>query len=281
VSGFIGGVSAISVLGMAIGQADKLLLSGLLRLDQFAQYSVASTAALLLLQAVNPINAALQPRLVQARASHAPQDGVQAFRNGLLWTGCLISPLAASLMVMPGEFLRVWLGSAAGDDPQYALVRAVLPWLVAAVYCNCLTRIPYSAMIATGNVSFGWKLNLAIACIHLPMLYVAARIWGPVAAAATLVGANLAACLLMTRHTLTIGFGERGLLRLVAVPALHLAASALIMVPCGIVAGWTHDRLSCAAVLGSGIALSWGVILASTPVLRSQLRAFATRRLAG
>jgi len=67
---FAGGMLAIAILALLLTQVDKILLSNLLSLSKFGQYTLASTLALTIFVAINPICQAVYPRLCEFNAGN-------------------------------------------------------------------------------------------------------------------------------------------------------------------------------------------------------------------
>jgi O-antigen/teichoic acid export membrane protein len=152
---FSAGMTAVSITSLVVTNLDKFLLSGVLTLNEFGQYSLASVAASLLYTLLIPITLSVYPRLV---INHVDRN-----LNGTLITYRISSQLAASVAGSAGlclaffsmEVIYVWSGNI-------NLAKAVSPLLkilALAALANCFGHIGINLMQARGN-------TLVMLCIN-------------------------------------------------------------------------------------------------------------------
>lgn len=180
---FSAGMTGIAATGMLLLQGDKVLLSGILPLEPFGYYSLASVLAGTLALMANPIAAALFPRFCQLLVSR-DQRGL----NSLYHTSCqtvsvVIVPAALVLFFFGEPVLEAWTGNPTVAHHVYPVLRILV--IAAAIWA--LMVVPFCLSVACGWVSlplFGQMLGLAIL---VALMDPAVKRWGSEGAALVLV----------------------------------------------------------------------------------------------
>lgn len=196
IKGFATGMFISAGLSFALMQADKLIISKLLPLDQLGYYMVAATAAGGLLQLVTPMNAAIFPRLTYLVA-RSDLDGLsRTYQQACEVMAAIVVPVAMVLVFFPREVLLAWTG----DDTIATAVSPMLALLVLGTLLNGLMNVPYMLQLAYGWTELSIRINfIAVAVIVPLMLYLvprygavgAASCWAMLNAAYLLVGVHL------------------------------------------------------------------------------------------
>jgi len=222
---FTTGVWAITLLGTAASQADKVLLSALLPLAQFGHYMLAATAASIATLLVGPIFNAVMPRLTElvARGVHVEVTGFYHGASQLVATVTL--PLALTLIAFAPELLHLWLGDRSIATEAAPIVRA----LAVAATINALLNTPYALQLAYGWTRLGVGMGLFNLVAVPPVIWLGATHLGAVGAAGgyalvCLANLTIGMGLLHARHL--CGEGRNWLLRDTLPPAL---AAALVV----------------------------------------------------
>jgi O-antigen/teichoic acid export membrane protein len=188
VGGFTAGLSAIAVLSFVLMQADRIVLSRVLTLDQFGVYAIAAAVAATLVRFIQPWFAAMYPRftqlLVEGR-SDVLRSVYHASCQGLATT---VLPAAAVIAAFAEDILRLWTGDSA-LSAQAAPVLAVLTFGSAL---HGLMHLPYAMQLAHGWTSLALWANVVGVCFVVPAVWWLTKAYGPVGAAAAWVLLNLA-----------------------------------------------------------------------------------------
>ena len=112
---FAAGITSMSVLGVALTQTDKLLLSKLLLLNEYGEYMLAVTLAAAPLTLAGPISQAAQPRFARAFAINNNGGLAQLFHASSQLLTVLVGSAAIVIACFSREVLTLWL-----HDPALA-----------------------------------------------------------------------------------------------------------------------------------------------------------------
>jgi O-antigen/teichoic acid export membrane protein len=192
---FAAGLAGTSLLVTVLTQADKVLLSRLLSLEDFGYYTFAATVAAAIYKLVSPIHIAYYPRLVELVARRDDQGLRRTYHQGCQWVAVFVVPAATVFGVFSGEILDLWTSDAALVGHTHLLVSI----LVLGNALNALMYLPYAAQLAHGWSSLGFQANLAALVMLVPALYFSALQWGAVGAAGAWVALNIG-YVLITPH---------------------------------------------------------------------------------
>lgn len=163
----VAGLSGSALLGALTVQMDRIVLSRMVSIEQLGYYTLAASAAIGILQLINPLQQAVLPRAVALR-----DDAVALSR--LYWKLCgvivVISVIATSGYLFLGEWLLgIWLH----DPVAIAEVRSLLSILLIGTMLNAFYAIGYIDWIVHGHVRQILRVNglsCAIAVLLIPQL---------------------------------------------------------------------------------------------------------------
>lgn len=273
-AGFATGMSGIALFGMVLAQMDKIVLSKLLSLGDFAYYVLAATVASGLHLFVAPVYAAVFPRLSALVAVNDETEIRRLYHEATQLLTVLLVPVAAVLTLFPLEIVQAWTG-----DAEIAVqVAPIVGLLAVGSAINGLMHMPYALQLAYGWTSIGLALTIGQVVVFLPLLiWVAARFGGAGAACvwALLNAAYLSLGIPWTHRRLLRGDASRWLISDVCLPA----AGALLLAVIGRLlvresSSMIQTMLAVTAVLvASGFAAFALSPLAVQAARRLQLRA--------
>lgn len=186
IQGFALGMLGINLLAVLLTQSDKLLLSKLLPLAQFAHYSLANTMASMLSIISMAVCQALLPVIVlQAEGDNDALP--HTYHRGAQIVSALVMPPAIILMLFPADVLMLWSG-----NPQLAAAASRLTGLLAAGYLlNALMVLPYFAMLAYGWTRLALVSNFVAVMLLVPAILILVPRFGMEVAAIVWVFLNL------------------------------------------------------------------------------------------
>lgn len=171
---YAAGLSGIAVSVVILTQADKLIISRLLDLEQLGYYVLAWATANALEQFVGPVYAAFFPSMAQAVASRDDRRLIESYHRGSQLVAFLLVPLGALLVVLPYEVLWLWT-----RNPHVAASAALLLSVLAAgTVLHGLMSIPYAMQLAHGWVSLAFWVNVASIVVLIPALIVLVPLLG-------------------------------------------------------------------------------------------------------
>ena len=177
---FAGGMALLSVLGVALSQSDKIILSKILSLKDFGYYALATTIANGLLAVVVPIFGAVTPKLTEKAASGDIGDLTRNYHTGTDLIALLVYPLSAMLIFLGAPLIAAWSGSA----PLARHVIEYLPLLALGTAFYCLAHMPYGLQLAYGKTRLLITLNTVTVTLLIPALVILVPVHGPIVAAA-------------------------------------------------------------------------------------------------
>lgn len=176
---FTAGLSGIALLSTALVQSDKMVLSNMLSLQDFAHYMLASTLAMGLYVIVSPIFSAVYPRFTELFTQNRPDELTRLYHNSCQFIGILILPLALVLSFFSQELIQFWIR----DAELSSQVAPILSVLIIGSALNGLMTVPYALQLAHGWTSLALKLNLVAIIILIPLLVFVASTYGAAGAA--------------------------------------------------------------------------------------------------
>jgi O-antigen/teichoic acid export membrane protein len=167
---FAGGIFFLALVGLAVTQMDKLLLSRMLPLAEYGYYSLVVVIANGVLTLAMPVAQAFQPRMTLAAAQQddpALRAVVHAFTA--LMVLAVITP-AIVIAAFPKRLLFAWTGdfAAAGAGGDY------LGWYVLGAAMAGPTSIAYLIQFAHGRIRLHMIVNLVFALVLIPAIWLAA-----------------------------------------------------------------------------------------------------------
>lgn len=161
------GMSGATLLGALTVQMDKLILSGMVSVEKFGYYVIASTLATGVLQLLYPIVNALIPHAVNLR------DEVKALRSFNFKYAKLVVLIIITLGLIfyfiGYIFLQWWLKSAEIAQQVYS----VLSILLIGTALNALYTIGYINWIVKGQLFKVFQVNLVsliVSVISIPLM---------------------------------------------------------------------------------------------------------------
>ena len=163
-------------VGMVVSQADRLLLSTVLSIDEFGRYAASAALGLAFLQLQYPLVRAFMPRMVAVQAGD-PAAATALLRPMAvaLLVGCIVPCALAAAFA--GPLLHAWTG----DATMAVDGRFVLQAILVAVALNGAYSVVYPLMLASGSD----RTVLAINLLSLAAVGAFAAAAGSTATAAT------------------------------------------------------------------------------------------------
>lgn len=193
---FAGGMTGVMVLGVAITQIDKFMVSSILPLSGFGAYMLAATAAGLIYFFVTPITQVFFPLFCGYFSGGYNVEFRGSYHTSTQLVSVIVGSISAVLIIMSERVVLLWTG----DLDLTTQVSPVLSIMAAGNLLNAICHIPYYSELARGK--FG--LVLAIYFVGLILIVIglllavplfgaigAASIWAIVNAIYFFVGVSL------------------------------------------------------------------------------------------
>lgn len=181
------GMGATSILVVLLTQLDKLILSGLLSLEDFGYYSLAALLSSGISYLALPVFQAIFPRLSGLVALSDEAGIVGLYHGASQLMAVLVLPIATLMALFSFEAVELWTGDASTASNMHE----VAALLVAGTALNALTSVPYALQLAHGWTRLSLLLNLAAVVLFVPLLFIVANRYGAVGAARLWLALNI------------------------------------------------------------------------------------------
>ncbi len=182
---FTAGVGLTAVLGVALTQLDKLILSRLLPLEDYGYYIMAWTLSTTLFLLAGPVVTAFFPRL-SAEIAKPQGRPDKLYHSGHQILSAIVVPAASLLLLRPGEILTLWVGEGHAGTQTISLIAM----LSVGTWLNTAAQFPHALQLAHGFSHFGLYANTILALLTIPSLYFGVAMAGAVGAAWVWVALN-------------------------------------------------------------------------------------------
>lgn len=184
---FAAGVTGISVMSVILTQLDKVILSGLLSLEAFGYYMLASRLSGGLYYLVGPVIATFFPRFSQLLESKNENELRRVYHQACQIMSFLIFPPAVMLIFFSYEILHLWTRNPVIADHGYA----VLSLLAAGTALNALASPPHVLQLASGWTRLALINSTVTTVLLAPLIYVMTGRYGGVGAASVWLVLNV------------------------------------------------------------------------------------------
>jgi O-antigen/teichoic acid export membrane protein len=170
-----------------VTQTDKLILSSLIPLSDYAYFTLTVLVASGILIISTPISAALLPRLTKLNAEQDETGLIRLYRNATQLVGLVAVPAALVLAYFAEQVLWAWTGDtvAASKAAPVLTLYAIGNGLLA------LAAFPYYLQFAKGDLRLHVIGNALFLVIFIPLLIWAVNSYGMVGAGYAWIVANL------------------------------------------------------------------------------------------
>ena len=161
-------ISINSLIGVFLSQLDKIVLSKLLPLSDFAYYSIASTIGSIIWLIQIPINNAIFPHFVQFNENNEKIKSINLFHKSSQVLFFILIPVASILIFFSGPILFIWLKNDEIVEHSHLLVSLI----VFGLLLNALASIPSSCANAFGWPQLITYTNTIQAIIIAPLMFI-------------------------------------------------------------------------------------------------------------
>jgi O-antigen/teichoic acid export membrane protein len=170
-----------------VTQTDKLILSSMISLSDYAYFTLTVLVAGGILVISAPISGALLPRMTKLNAEQDEAGLIRLYRNATQLVGMVAIPAALVLAFFPEQVLWAWTGDivAASKAAPVLTLYAVGNGLLA------LAAFPYYLQFAKGNLRLHVIGNALFVAVFIPLLIWAVNGYGMVGAGYAWIAANL------------------------------------------------------------------------------------------
>jgi len=171
---FAAGIAYTSAIWILVTQVDKLILSGVLPLDEFGYFSIVSLIAGGILVTTGPITQAILPRMTSLLAQGKQEEMLQIYRNA----SQLVAVIAFSIALIIGVFAEVLIYAWTGDRAAAEWGGDVLLWFALGNGVLALSAFQYYLQSVFGQMRLHVIGSTISALLQVPIIYYAATRYG-------------------------------------------------------------------------------------------------------
>jgi len=175
---FAAGMTGISIVTTILTQSDKIILSKLLPLTVFGYYMLAVNVGNALSYLVQPVSAALFPKLSQLVLDVDKTRLSSLYHNGCQLISIIVLPAAITLALFSRDILTLWIRDPGIVQNAYFLVSLI----VMGTAINSLMVLPYTLQLAYGWTRLIFSQNLISTILLVPMMIFMVKSYGAVGA---------------------------------------------------------------------------------------------------
>lgn len=176
---FASGVILTTFLALILTQIDKLILSRILPLEEFGNYSLVATVTSVLIILVGPIVQAHYPKISELQS----QDNIESlkivFHRAAQFSTAIAGTSACILMLFGDRIISIWTGNHELAEKVFTLLRV----MTLGTFLNSLMQMPHILQLAYGWSGFTAKVNTIAVIFLVPAIILVAPIYGPIGAA--------------------------------------------------------------------------------------------------
>ena len=180
-------MAIMSIIGVLLSQADKIIVGKYATLIMFSYYSVAGSVASIPIMIAGAIGTAIFPQLAELVAINNTEElkKIYILANELI--GLLVVPIVITLIFFSSNFIAAWTGSFVVSK-NAGLVAA---FLLIGQLLQSITVIPYNYALAFGNVKFSQKIGVYSIVLITPLLIFLTMRYGIIGAAISWLVLNM------------------------------------------------------------------------------------------
>jgi O-antigen/teichoic acid export membrane protein len=167
-----------SAVWVAVTQIDKLVLSGILSLAEYGNFTLAVLVAAGIMTLSGPISSAVIPRMTRLFAEGNKNELLNVYKGATQLVSVIAGSTALVIAFLSEPILYAWTGNI-------EITAATAPILSLYALGNCfliIAAFPYYLQYALGNLRYHLIGNLLMVIILIPTIIYAAKNYGGVGA---------------------------------------------------------------------------------------------------
>lgn len=176
---FAVGIAYTGGIWILLTQLDKLLLSGILPLEEYGYFAIVGMVANAILQLMRPIAQALQPRMVSLIQKGKEDEMIKLYKKATQLMSVIIFSVVAIIGVYSYELLYSWTGNV--EASRWA--EDILFWYVMGNGILTIAAFQYSLQFAYGKLKMHVYYNTFSALVSIPLIVWSAYTYGAIGVA--------------------------------------------------------------------------------------------------
>jgi len=161
-----------------VSQTDKLVLSGILSLEDYGYFTLAVLVANGIMAISGPISSALMPRMTSLHAEKKDNEMIRIYRESTQLVAIIAGSAAIAIVLTAEPLLMAWTG----DANLAKKASPVLRLYAAGNLFLCLAAFSYYLQYARGNLRYHLIGNVGLTVLLIPSVVIAASYFGGVGA---------------------------------------------------------------------------------------------------
>ena len=172
------GIALTATIWVMVTQVDKLILSGILSLEDYGYFSLCVIFAAGILTLSTPVSAAIMPKMANLFARSEVSKMTDVYRNCTQLVSVIAGTAAVFIAIYSEEILYVWTGDINVAE-NYSLV---LTLYSAGYGILAVSAFPYYLQYAMGNLKYHVIGNVGTILVFIPSIVIASTSYGAVGA---------------------------------------------------------------------------------------------------
>ena len=271
---FSSSIAFAGLVWVTVTQTDKLLLSGLIPLADYAYYTIAVLAASGIMVISKPVSGALLPRMTVLNAEGNQVQLLKLYENATQIVAVIAVPSAVVLALFSDQVLLAWIGDA-------EIAHKAAPVLLLYAFGNgvmVLAAFPYYLQYAKGDLKLHFIGNALFVSLFVPSIYYSVTEYGVLGAGYAWLVSNAMLFLFLlpiVHRKFAKGLHLKWLahdIGVIAVPPLIFALIAKELVE------WPADRVALALYICLLFAVALALAAISSAKMRALMRVVYTKK---
>ena len=167
-------ILVLTIFGLVFSQLDKVVLTRMITLQSFGQYTLATVVAGSLGVVISPFYNAIYPRLTARLAANDTRGVISLYRMATYVIATLLFSLAAVLVVFGEDLLLLWTHNR-------DLAQAVAPLvalLSAGTAIHGVMYVPHALQLAENKAFIPIVINGVLIIVMVPVIVMLTTIYG-------------------------------------------------------------------------------------------------------
>lgn len=255
-------IAFTSSVWVLVTQTDKLILSGILPLEEYGYFSLAVLVASGIMVIGGPISGAIMPRMAKLEAEGNREEVIRIYRQATQLVAIIAGSAAVTLSFCAEPLLWAWTGDA-------SLAKHAAPILILYAMGNgilVVAAFPYYLQYAIGNLRLHFIGNLILFFTLIPSIIWAATNYGAIGTGYAWLLVNVFYFIIwvsVVHHVITPGLHLKWLGKDVAVIFIPMAVIGLLLVSLDIALSTRLNGLCYITIFGF-IVILIGSLLSSS-----------------
>jgi O-antigen/teichoic acid export membrane protein len=182
-----GAMAFSALMWSVITQADKLILSKTLSLEDYGYYTLGALVASAVLMLIPPLNQVLQPRMTMLLSASRHAELLGLYQQATQLVAAVFFAIGGVMALFAEPLLLAWTGDAIASR----VAAPVLFWYGLANATIGLLLLPFLLQFAHGQLRLHVIGNVLLVMLLLPMMIVGAIRFGGAGTGAALLFANM------------------------------------------------------------------------------------------